>query len=66
MHVHLVHQCLELTMVKAAGEDGVDNLQHDRHDINEVGRLSTQGLLVDNAVHLVNGLSVSGGFTVKH
>ena len=43
-------------MVKAAGEDGVDNLYDYRHDISRVCRLGAQGLLVDDAVHLVDGL----------
>ena len=61
VHVHLVHQYLELEVVKAVGEDGVDNLHHDTHDIND-----TQGLLLYDAVHLVDGLSVSGSLTVTH
>ena len=41
-------------MVKAVGEDGVDNLHDYRHDISKVGRLGAQGLLVDDAVHLAD------------
>ena len=48
-------------MIQAAGEDGVDNLHHNRHDVNKVGRLGAQSLLVNDAVHLVYGLGVSGG-----
>ena len=47
-------------MVQAAGEDGVDDLDHNRHDINEVGRLGAKSLLVNDAVHLVYGLGVPG------
>ena len=61
LHGDLVNQCLELAVIQAAGEDGVDDLHHNRHDVNEVGRLS---LLVNDAVSLVYGLGVSGGFTV--
>ena len=43
-------------MVKALGEDGVDNLHDYSHDISKVGRLGAQGLLVDNAVHCVDRL----------
>ena len=34
--------------------------------VNEVGRLGAQSLLVNDAVHLVYGLGVSGGLTVAH
>ena len=61
LHADLVNQCLELAVIQAAGEDGVDNLHHNRHDVNEVGRLGAQSLLVIDAVHLVYGLGVSGG-----
>ena len=43
-------------MIQAAGEDGVDDLYDNRHDVNEVGRLGAQSLLVNDAVHFVNGL----------
>ena len=66
LHVGLVNQCLELAVIQAAGEDGVDNLHHDRHDVNEVGRLGANSLLVNDAVHLVYGLGMSGGLTVAH
>ena len=39
LHVDLVNQCLELAVIPAAEEDGVDDLHHNRHDVNEVGRL---------------------------
>ena len=52
LHVGLVNQCLELAVIQAAGEDGVDNLRHNRHDVNEVGRLGAKSLLVNDAVHL--------------
>ena len=48
-------------MIQAAGEDGVDDLHHNRLDVNEVGRLDAQSLLVNDAVHLVYRLGVSGG-----
>ena len=66
LHVGLVNQCLELEVIQAAGEDGVDNLHHNRHDVNEVGRLGAKSLLVNDAVHLVYGLGMSGGLTVAH
>ena len=44
LHVDLVNQCLELAVIQAAGEDGVDDLHHHRHDVNEVGRLGAQFL----------------------
>ena len=44
-----------------AGEDGVDDLHHNRIDVNEVGRLGAQSLLVNDAVQRVYGLGVSGG-----
>ena len=47
LHVGLVNQCLELAVIQAAGEDGVDNLHHNRHDVNEVGRLGAKSLLVN-------------------
>ena len=34
-------------VVQAAGEDGVDDLHHNRHDVNEVGRLGAQSHLVN-------------------
>ena len=43
-------------MVKTAGEDRVDNLHEYRHDISKIGRLGAQGLLLEDAVHLVEGL----------
>ena len=61
LHVGLVNQCLELAVIQAAGEDGVDDLHHNRHDVNEVGRIGALSLLVNDAVHLVYGLSASGG-----
>ena len=61
LHADLVYQCLELAVIQAAGEDGVDDLHHNRHDVNEVGRLVTRSLLLNDAVHLVYGLDVSGG-----
>ena len=60
-HADLVNQCMELAVIQAAGEDGVDNLHHNRHDVNEVGRVGAKSLLVNDAVHLVYGLGVSGG-----
>lgn len=45
-------------MIKAAGGDGVDDLHYKRHDANEVGRLSAQCLLLENAAHLAYGLGV--------
>ena len=60
-NVDLVNQCLELAVIQAVGEDGVDNLHHNRHDVNEVGRLGAQRLLVNDAVLLVYGMGVSGG-----
>ena len=48
-------------MIQAVGADRVDNLHHNRHDVNEVGRLGAKSLLVNDAVHLVYGLGVSGG-----
>ena len=42
-------------MIRAAGEDGVDDLHHNIHDVNEVGRLGTQSLFVNDAVHIVYG-----------
>ena len=64
--IDLVHQCLELAVVEAAGKYGVDDLHHDRHDVNKIGRLGTQRFLVDDAVHLVDGLRVSSCLTVAH
>ena len=32
LHVDLVNQCLELAVIQAAGEDGVDDLYLNRHD----------------------------------
>ena len=61
LHADLVNQCLEQAVIQAAGEDGVDDLHHNRHDVNEVGRLGAESLLVNDAVHLVYGLGVSGG-----
>ena len=61
MHVDLVNHSLELAVIHAAGEDGVDDLHHNRHDVNEVDRLGAQSLLVYDEVHLVYGLGVSGG-----
>ena len=54
----LVNQCLELAVIRAAGEDGVDDLHHNIHDVNEVGRLGTQSLFVNDAVHIVYGRRV--------
>ena len=45
-------------MIQAAGEDGVDDLHHNRHDVNEAGRLGAQSLLVNDAVLLVYGRRV--------
>ena len=64
LRVDIVNQCLKLAVIQAAGEDGVDDLHHNRNAVNEVGRLGAQSLLVHDAVHLVYGLSVSGGLTV--
>ena len=66
LHVGLVNQCLELAVIQAAGENGVDNLHHNRHDVNEVGKLGAKSLLVNDAVHLVYGLGMSVGLTVAH
>ena len=41
-----------------------DDLRHNRHDVNDVDRLGVQSLLVNDAVHLVCGLGVSGGLIV--
>ena len=51
-------------MIQAVGEDGVDDLHHNGHDVNEVGRLGAQRRSVNDAVHLVYGMGVSGGLTV--
>ena len=64
--IDLVHQCLELAVVEAAGKYGVDDLHHDRHDVDKIGRLGAQRFLVDDAVHLVDGLRVSSCLTVAH
>ena len=66
LHVGLVNQCLELAVIQAAGENGVDNLHHNRHDVNDVGKLGAKSLLVNDAVHLVYGLGMSVGLTVAH
>ena len=50
-------------MIQATGEDGIDDLHRNRHDVNEVGRLGAQSLLVNDAVHLKYGLGVSDGLT---
>ncbi len=42
LHVDLVNQCLELVVIQAAGEDRVNDLHHNRHDVNEVGRLGAR------------------------
>ena len=34
--------------------------------VNEVGRLGAQSFLVNDEVHIVYGLGVSGGLTVAH
>ena len=36
--------------MQAAGEDGVDDLHHNTHDVNEVGGLGAQSLFVNDAV----------------
>ena len=54
-------QCLELAVIQTAVEDGVDDLNHNKHDVNGVDRLGAQSILVNDAVHLVYELSVSGG-----
>lgn len=59
-----IRQCLELVLVKAVGEDGNGNLHDYRHDISNFGRLRVQGLLVNDALHFVDGLGVSGGLVV--
>ena len=46
-------------MIQDAGEDGVDDLHHNRHDVNGVGILGAHSLLVNDAVLLVYGLGVS-------
>ena len=67
LHVDLVNQCLELAVFQAAGEDGVDDLHHNRYDLKEVGRLGgAHSPLLNDAVHPVYGLGVSGGLTVAH
>ena len=66
LHADLINQCLELAVIHAAGEDGADDLHHNRHDVNEVGILGAHSLLVNDAAHLVYGLGVSGGLTVAH
>lgn len=53
-------------MVKAAGEVGVDNLHYYRCDISKAGKLRAQVLLVNDALHFVDGLSVSGDLVVIH
>lgn len=63
VHADLVHKYLEIVAAKTTGEDGAYDLHHNRHDINEVGRHETHGLLVDTAVHLVNGLGMSSSLT---
>ena len=69
LHVDLVNQCLELAVMQAAGEDGIDDLHHNTHDVNEVGGLGAQSLFVNDAmcILIVYGLGVSGGrITVAH
>ena len=61
LHIDLVNQCFGLAVMQTAGEDGADDLHHNRHDVNEVGRPGAQSLLVNGAVHLV-----SDGLTVAH
>ena len=39
--------------MQAAGEDGVDDLHHNRHDVNEVDRLGAQSLFVNDAVSIL-------------
>ena len=46
----------ELAVIQAAGDDDIDDLHYNRHDVNEVGTLGAQSLLVNDAVHLVYGL----------
>ncbi|KAK8405352.1 hypothetical protein O3P69_001714 [Scylla paramamosain] len=58
--VDLIHQYLKIGVIKAVVKDEVHNFHHDRHDVNDVGRLGTQGLLVDNAVHLMDRLHCWG------
>lgn len=36
MTVDLIKQCLELVMMKAAGEDRVNDLHHNRYDVNRL------------------------------
>ncbi|MPC57366.1 hypothetical protein E2C01_051345 [Portunus trituberculatus] len=50
LFVDLVHQNLELAVMKALGEDGVDDLHHNRLDVKN------NKLLVVDVVHLVDGL----------
>lgn len=64
MCIDLICRCLELVMVKAAGEDGVDNHHDFRYDISKVGRLTTPGLLMNDAVHFMDGLCVSCNLAV--
>lgn len=46
-------------MVKAVGEDGADNHDSYRQNLSKAGRHRAQNLLVNDAVHLMNGMGVS-------
>ena len=48
LYVDLVNQYLELALIQAAGKDVVDDLHHNRHDVNEVGRIGAQSLFVND------------------
>ena len=53
-------------MIQAAGDDRVDDIHHNRHDVNEVDRLGAQSPVVNDAGLLVHGLGVSDSLIVAH
>ncbi|KAG0715066.1 hypothetical protein GWK47_012774 [Chionoecetes opilio] len=65
--VDLVVSAWNWRWLKGAGEDGgFTTFTTTDMTSAKVGRLGAQGLLVDDAVHLLDGLGVSGGLTVTH
>lgn len=58
-----IHQILDVAVVKAVGEDGADNHDSYRQDISKAGRPRAQNLLVNDAVHLMDGMGVSGSLS---
>ena len=40
VHVDLVSQCLELAVIQAAGEDGVDDIHHNSTDTTRLAHLA--------------------------